>query len=60
MRKTYKNAIARGDKNVYFIDGKTLFGKRDRDLCTVDATHPNDIGHMRMANGIARVLEKLI
>lgn len=60
VRRTYQNAIAHGDKNVYFIDGKTLFGKRDRDLCTVDATHPNDIGHMRMANGIARVLEKLI
>ena len=60
VRKTYKNAIARGDKNVYFIDGKTLFGKRDRDLCTVDATHPNDIGHMRMASCIARVLKKLM
>lgn len=60
VRKTYENALARGDKNVYFIDGETLFGKENRDLCTVDATHPNDIGHMRMADGISRVLEKLL
>ena len=60
VMKTYQNAIARGDQNVYFVDGKTIFGKKNRDLCTLDGTHPNDIGHLRMANGISRILEKLI
>ena len=60
VRATYENAVKNGDKNVYFIDGETLFGEENRDLCTVDATHPNDIGHMRMADGISRVLAKLL
>jgi hypothetical protein len=30
IRKTYENALAAGDKNVYFIYGKTLFGAKDR------------------------------
>ena len=59
VRKTYENAIARGDKNVYFIGGETLFGE-DWDLCTVDGCHPNDLGHYRMAMTILPVLEKLI
>ena len=60
VRATYENAVKNGDKNVYFIDGETLFGTEHRDLCTVDGTHPNDIGHLRMADGISRVLAKLL
>lgn len=47
--QTYQNAIKDGDKNVYFIDGETLFGRDQRDACTVDGCHPNDLGFMRMA-----------
>ena len=57
---TYENAIARGDENVFFLDGETLFGNEDADLCTVDACHPNDLGHYRMAMGILPFLEKLL
>lgn len=60
VEATYENALRDGDKNVYFIDGRTLFGIEHRDLCTVDATHPNDIGFMRMADRISAVLEKLL
>ncbi|MBE6655553.1 MAG: hypothetical protein E7609_01620 [Ruminococcaceae bacterium] len=60
IMKNYRNAVRDGDRNLYFIDGKTLLGKKGRDLCTVDGTHPNDIGHMRMADSISRVLKKLI
>jgi hypothetical protein len=52
IRQTYENARAEGDANVYFVDGITLFGKTDRDACTVDGCHPNDIGFLRMAEGI--------
>jgi len=47
--KTYQNAVKNGDENVYFIDGETLFGQDQRDACTVDGCHPNDLGFMRMA-----------
>ena len=50
VRATYERARAAGDENVYFIDGESFYGTRERYLCTTDATHPNDIGHERMAS----------
>lgn len=60
IKRTYDNAMASGDKNIYFIHGKTLFGKKNRDACTVDACHPNDLGFMRMADAIYPVLKKAL
>ena len=60
IRKTYDNAVAAGDKNVYFVDGETLFGKTDRSACTVDGCHPNDIGFLRMAENILPTLKKAL
>ena len=57
---TYENAKVAGDENVYFIDGSTLFGKNNRDACTVDGCHPNDLGFMRMAEVIRPVLERAL
>lgn len=57
---TYKNGIARGDKNVYYIDGKTLFGEKDRRLCTADSLHPNDLGAYRMASVIEPVVKEIL
>ena len=37
-----------GDDNVYFLDGEQLWGG-NFDCCRVDRTHPNDLGHYRMA-----------
>lgn len=58
--KTYRNAVSAGDKNVYYIDGEQLFGTEDRDSCTVDGCHPNDLGFMRMAQVILPVLKKAL
>jgi len=60
IRKTYDNAVSSGDRRVFFIDGETLFGTRDRDACTVDGRHPNDLGFMRMAETIYPVVKKAI
>ena len=60
VRKTYENAIARGDKNVYFIDGQTFFGEKDRNLCLADNVHPNDLGFYRMAEVIEPVIKKVL
>lgn len=54
--RTYRNAKERGDQNVYFIDGWSLYQGRDRDSCSVDALHPNDLGFFRMAEAIEPVL----
>lgn len=60
IRNTYNNAILAGDEKVFFIDGKILFGRKDRDACTVDGCHPNDIGFLRMAEHIYPVLAKAL
>ena len=58
--ETYRRALAAGDRNVYYVDGKKLFGRRNRDACTVDRTHPNDIGFYRMAEAIYPVLRQAL
>ena len=60
IEKTYENAVASGDKNVYLIDAMALFGERNRDHCTVDRVHPNDLGFYRMAEAVYPVLSPLL
>ena len=57
IHKTYEYALAYGDKNVYFVDGETLFGTQLRDACTVDGCHPNDLGFARMSAVIGPVVK---
>lgn len=59
IKTTYQNAIESGDKNVYFIDGKTLM-RIAKDGGTVDGCHPNDLGFYSMAKALEKVLKKLI
>ena len=59
IKKTYENARARGDKNVYFIPGNTLmkYAKHDG---YVDGLHPNDLGFYSMARVITPVLKEIL
>lgn len=57
--RTYKNAIKNGDKNVFFIDGNRLWNDEDWRNCSVDCTHPNDIGHYRMAQNIIPIIQEI-
>jgi len=52
LRQSYLKARSLGDENVYFLDGETLFGEQDRDICTVEGIHPNDLGFYRIAKAI--------
>lgn len=58
IKRTYKNALDKGDKNVYLIDGPTLMA-----LCgeegTVDRTHPTDFGFYSMAQPVIRTLRSI-
>jgi len=60
IRQTYANAVKAGDKKVWFVDGETLFGMEDRDACTVDRCHPNDLGFYCMFRTILPTLEKAL
>ena len=59
VKATYERAIANGDKNVSFIDGRTMFAVAGTEG-TVDATHPNDFGFFSMASRIAEVLGPIL
>ena len=56
IQRTYENAKARGDCNVYFLNGDDL-----TELCgndgTVDGCHPTDFGFASMANALIQLIE---
>lgn len=60
IRKTYENAVAAGDKHVYFLDGQTIYQEVGLDYCTVDGCHPNDLGFWCMANAIGEIVKTLL
>ena len=60
IRRTYELAKAAGDPNVYFIDGETFFDIPDRDMCTVDTCHPNDLGMYLIAEKVTAVLDGIL
>lgn len=57
---TYRYARETGDKNVYYIDGEGIFRGPDEDLCVVDGSHPTDVGFMKMADTIERILVRAL
>lgn len=58
IQRTYDNALAAGDTNVYLLTGEQLMA-----LCgddgMVDGAHPNDFGFGSMAKALGDVLEKI-
>ena len=55
---TYMAALREGDKNVDFINGEQFFtGPMWRD-CTVDGSHPTDLGFAFMAEHIGQIVKK--
>ena len=58
--RTYARALEKGDRNVYYVDGQSLFGSSDRDMCTVDGCHPTDLGFLRMADRLEPVLRQIL
>ncbi|MBR4767430.1 MAG: hypothetical protein IK088_00455 [Lachnospiraceae bacterium] len=57
---TYKKAKEAGDNNIYFINGSEFFPKGLRELCTIDATHPNDLGMYYMGLAVYDVLNGIL
>lgn len=57
VETTYKNAIASGDKKVYFLDGPALTALSGNEGM-VEGTHPNDLGFASMAAALAALCER--
>ncbi len=60
VKTTYLNALARGDKNVYFIPGYSFFENTAESEYPVDTTHPTDLGFYFMAKRIGPTLKKCL
>ncbi len=60
VMKTYETALSEGDRNVYFLDGGTIFAGDEYDACTVDGTHPNDLGFYRFFKALLPFFEEII
>lgn len=60
VKHTYLSALARGDKNVYFIPGYSFFTDNAVSEYSVDTTHPTVLGFYFMAKKIAPVLKKCL
>ena len=52
IRSTYLKAKKEGDNNVYFLSGKSFYGKADCWNFAVDGCHPTDYGFVIMAKQI--------
>jgi len=48
-----------GDAGVHFCDGSGLLGE-DFDECTVDGSHPTDLGFWRMAQNLEPVIREIL
>ena len=59
IKKTYDNAISRGDKNVYYLEGSELSALAGNDW-SVDRIHPTDLGFFSMAAAVGKVIEKIL
>ncbi len=60
VRTTYENALARGDKNVYFLSGNELLNLYARNTGLVDNCHPNDSGFVSIAFSLMQVLRPVL
>ncbi len=54
----YRYARSQGDTNVYYIDGEGIFRGEFVDCCTVDKTHPTDLGFAYISKAIECELKR--
>ena len=57
IMETFRNALAEGDRNVYFLDGASIFAGDESDACLVDLSHPTDLGFYRFFKALQPILE---
>ena len=59
IRTTYEHARKEGDHNVWFVDGEQFFAD-NREFCTVDGCHPNDLGFSKMTETLYPLLNSIL
>jgi lysophospholipase L1-like esterase len=59
QRDFVNERISAGDDNIYFLDGSAILGG-DYDECTVDGSHPTDLGSARIADALQSAIEDIL
>ena len=59
IKKTYENAVNRGDKHVYFFSGSEMLASV-RGLALADNVHPGDVGFAAISTALTPVLENIL
>ena len=54
-----KNRKLKGDQNIYFLDGSEVLGD-DYFECTVDGSHPSDLGSYRIAEALLSKIKDIL
>lgn len=60
MMNTYNNAVAAGDKNVYYIKGTDLLDDSIAEAALIENCHPNDCGFASMARVMGNKLKEVL
>lgn len=60
IKASYEQALAEGDKNVWFIDGSEMMKFPGGNDATVDNCHPTDLGFRRMADVIGATVKEIL
>ncbi len=60
MMKTYQNAVAAGDKNIYYIKGCDLLEDSVAEVSLIENCHPNDCGFASMAKVYSKKLKEIL
>ena len=60
IKKTYDNAVANGDENVYLLNTTELMRAVAGGDGTVDGIHPNDLGFRGIANGYGKIIKEAL
>ena len=59
QRNLVEERKTKGDNNIYFLDGSAILGE-DYFECTVDGSHPTDLGSKRIADALVSAIEKIL
>lgn len=58
QKKLVANRKDTGDTNIYFLDGSVVLGE-DYYECTVDGSHPSDLGSSRIAEALLKKIREI-
>lgn len=59
QKQTVQSLNDSGDKNIYYVDGAKLFAC-DEYECTIDGTHPNDLGFFFMQQAYVKLFKEIL